>query len=270
MKKIFSYKIFLASPGDTMEERKIVEEVVKELNDTIGTANDLIIKLLKWENNAYPDLGQDPQDVINKKMGDDYDIFIGIMWKRFGTPSKRSDSGTKEEFDRAYNRFKNGENIKIMFYFNKSPLPQNFDVAQFEKVKEFKNQIGSLGLYWEYEGSNGFEKYLRRHITACIIDLHKNNNKESNQKNLRNDPQDISAEKTNNNRISKKDEDNELINNDSTTTINQKEIKDKIANGKVEAAIKDLLEITNEKDNDLHNSVIMQSSKYNRKKGESH
>jgi len=173
--KIDNYKIFLASPGDTTKERKVVEEIVKDINESNGSRHNFNIQLLKWENNVYPAFGTNGQDVINEQIGDDYDIFIGIMWKRFGTPTNRSESGTKEEFERAYKRFKNGENLNIMFYFNNEPLPQDFDIEQFSKVKDFKNEIGDLGgLYWSYENSEKFEKTLRTQLTNCVLDLHKN------------------------------------------------------------------------------------------------
>jgi len=63
--------------------------------------------------------------------------------------------------------------------------------------------------------------------------------------------------------IQQKDSD-QTINSDSNTSINKKAIKGQIAEGKIENALKDLLAFTKAKDNDLHNSVIMQSSKYNR------
>lgn len=136
--KIDNYKIFLASPGDTLKERQVVEELVKELNESIGSRHNFNLQLLKWENSVYPSFGEDGQDVINHQVGDDYDIFIGLMWKKFGSKTNRSESGTKEEFERAYKRFKKGEKLNIMFYFNSEPLPQNFEIEQFKQVKEFK------------------------------------------------------------------------------------------------------------------------------------
>jgi len=172
--KIDNYKIFLASPGDTLKERKVVEEIVKDLNESIGSRYNFNIQLLKWETSVYPAFGEDGQDVINGQIGDDYDIFIGIMWKRFGTPTNRSESGTKEEFERAYKRFNSGENLNIMFYFNNEPLPQDFDIEQFTKVKDFKTEIRGLGgLYWGYESRDKFEKTLRNQLTSCVLDLHK-------------------------------------------------------------------------------------------------
>ncbi|MYD31374.1 MAG: DUF4062 domain-containing protein, partial [Nitrospira sp. SB0661_bin_20] len=62
--------------------------------------------VVRWETRTTPGFGKDPQDVINKQISDAYDIFIGIMWTRFGTPTPRAGSGTEEEFLRAYDRYK--------------------------------------------------------------------------------------------------------------------------------------------------------------------
>jgi len=52
-----------------------------------------------------------------------YDIFIGILWKKFGTLTGRACSGTEEEFNRAYERYKeNPSKLRIMFYFKTAPL----------------------------------------------------------------------------------------------------------------------------------------------------
>lgn len=119
------YKAFLASPGDTKEERLRVKSIVDEINNTIGEHHNFIVKVLNWENDSYPDFGKDGQDVVNEQLGMDYDIFIGIMWKRFGTPTNRAESGTVEEFERAYSKLQSSGNVKIMFYFNTSPIPQD-------------------------------------------------------------------------------------------------------------------------------------------------
>lgn len=119
--------IFLASPSDTAGERKAVKDIVDEINRTRGDIDSVHLELLKWETSTIPAFGNDPQDVINSQIGSNYDVFIGIMWKKFGTPTPRSESGTKEEFDNAYSRYKSGEKVEIMFYFNQTSLPQDTD-----------------------------------------------------------------------------------------------------------------------------------------------
>jgi hypothetical protein len=90
------YKCFIASPGDTEKERKICEKVFAEINCTLGSKFNFRIEPIKYENDVYPNSGPDVQAVINSQINTNYDIFIGIMWKRFGTPTRTANSGTEE------------------------------------------------------------------------------------------------------------------------------------------------------------------------------
>src|ERR1041385_4193658 len=89
-------RVFISSPGDVPEERDVVSMVVDELRRLFGKVQQVEIEAVRWETHAWPDVGA-PQEVINRQIGE-YDVFIGVMWKRFGTPTKRADSGTAEEF----------------------------------------------------------------------------------------------------------------------------------------------------------------------------
>src|ERR1035437_7780621 len=88
---------FVSSPSDVSEERAMLEDIVHELNLTWSKTLGMSIELVKWETHVTPGVGQDPQQVINSQIGDDYDIFIGIMWACFGTETGRFGSGTEEE-----------------------------------------------------------------------------------------------------------------------------------------------------------------------------
>jgi len=166
------FKIFLASPGDTDAERLAAEEVVDEINKSIGSRDNFRLELLKWENDTYPSVGEDGQDVINKQIGSDYQIFVGIMWKKFGSPTKRAGSGTEEEFQLAYDRYTNKKDIQIMFYFNSAPIPQDADLMQAQKVKDFKKKIEELGAYHKpFDAAKDFEKKLRMDLTRYVKDI---------------------------------------------------------------------------------------------------
>lgn len=170
MKKL---RIFIASPGDVSEERDIVSLVTEELSRTLGDILNVQLETVRWETHAWPDIGEDAQDIINKEIGD-YDVLVGIMWERFGTPTNRSSSGTGEEFERAYQYFTTYQRPKIMFYFNKTLFYSNDlkEISQFRKVIQFKKKLAKLGtLYWEYENPLEFERRFREHLTRQIHHL---------------------------------------------------------------------------------------------------
>ena len=112
-------------------------------------------------------MGEDAQAVINEQIGDDYDIFIGIMWARFGTPTGRAGSGTAEEFDRAYRKYlEKPRDIRIMFYFKDAPIaPSDLEPEQLILMKTFQKELGEKGTYyWTYTGRDEFAQLVRIHL----------------------------------------------------------------------------------------------------------
>jgi hypothetical protein len=165
-------RIFVASPSELSEERNRLEEVVKELNITIGSQSGVRLELIKWETNAYPGLGAEPQAVIDEQVGDDYDIFIGILWTRFGMPTSDAASGTEHEFRRAHSRHeKNPSLLRIMFYFRDGQVsPTQIDAQQLLRVQQFRKELGELGsLYWTYGTADEFVNLTRVHLTKQIL-----------------------------------------------------------------------------------------------------
>ena len=75
--------VFVASPGDTQEERRCLQRVVAELNRGVAEDRQLLLDLVCWDTDARPGAGADAQDVINQQIPPP-DIFIGIFWKRLG------------------------------------------------------------------------------------------------------------------------------------------------------------------------------------------
>ncbi|MEX1000205.1 MAG: DUF4062 domain-containing protein [Thermodesulfobacteriota bacterium] len=163
--------IFVASPGDVAAERESLEAIVKEYNVTWGAELNIRLDLLKWETHSFPGIGEYSQDVINKQISQDYDIFIGVMWHRYGTATGRAGSGTVEEFQLAKERYNNNPNsVKIMFYFKDEPVsPSKLDPDQLAQINEFRKSLGKEGvLYWGFNGLEEFERLIRLHITRRV------------------------------------------------------------------------------------------------------
>lgn len=94
---------------------------------------------------------------------------------RFGTPTKEFGSGTEEEFNIAYKKFKEDNNsLQILFYF-KNAAPKSLDdinPAQLGKVKDFKLTLGEKNvLFWDYNSKEELTRFLRLHIPTRIESL---------------------------------------------------------------------------------------------------
>lgn len=162
-------QVFVASPADVAEERAVLDTVVAELNRTWSRSLSLTFEVLKWETSTRPGFDQDPQAVINSQLPDEYDVFLGILWSRLGTPTGRATSGTVEEFERAYARYRaTGSSPEIMLYFKDAPIaPSKLDGAQLTALLEFKASLAARGgLYSTFEDQAGFEASLRAHLSA--------------------------------------------------------------------------------------------------------
>lgn len=134
-------QVFAASPSDVKEERDLLETTIEELNATWSNSLGVTFELVRWETHTYPAFGSDPQAVINNQISDEYDIFIGILWSRFGTPTPRAPSGTAEEFERAVTRIKNGS-PDVMIYFKDTPIaPSKIDIDQLDEVSKFRDYL---------------------------------------------------------------------------------------------------------------------------------
>jgi hypothetical protein len=145
--------------------------VIGELNTTWASTLGIRLELLQWRTHVAPGVGLDAQEVINKQIGDDFDIFIGIMWARFGSPTPRAGSGTEEEFDRALARLRhNPTALRIMFYFKNDPIaPGQIDPEQFARVAAFRKRLESEGvLYAEFTGP--FDDFVRIHLSRELQD----------------------------------------------------------------------------------------------------
>ena len=169
------HNCFIASPSDTIKEREICTKIINEINRSIGQSYNFRIDTLKWEENTRPSVGEYSQKIISEQLGTDYDIFIGIMYKKFGTKTKSANSGTEEEFNNAYNKYIKSEDVEIMFYFNDEPTKlSQVDTDQYEKVKLFKRKIADLGVYyWNYDGIENFEENLRNHLYDYFLNKYR-------------------------------------------------------------------------------------------------
>jgi len=94
-------KVFLASPGDLNKERSIAKNIVERVNNVFSRQTGYYLDLLGWED-TLPGFSR-PQELINKEV-DSCDLFIGVLWRRWGQSTGKFSSGFEEEFTRARER----------------------------------------------------------------------------------------------------------------------------------------------------------------------
>ncbi|MGA8028123.1 MAG: DUF4062 domain-containing protein [Bryobacteraceae bacterium] len=164
-------RVFVSSPSDVEDEAESIRRIIDELNRTALRTAGLRLEAVTWRADVVPGVSDDVQSLINQQIGEDYDIFIGVLWARFGRPTPRAGSGTEEEFERAYSRHRSQpDSVRVMVYFKTSPIPlDSIDADQIKQLQRFKSQLGKKGaLYCEFETRESFEVYLRSHLTKQV------------------------------------------------------------------------------------------------------
>jgi len=176
-------RIFVASPGDVAEERVRLKKVVDGLNQPKKLADRLGLRLQLLDWHVPPGMGRPQGVILEQRPVEEWDIFIGILWSRFGTPSGEVDaqtglaydSGTHEEFMQAYRAWQKTGRPRILFYrCNREIAPDQIDPEQLAKVqafwKEFQAEGEHPGLLQEYDTPDAFEDQVRSDLEELLFE----------------------------------------------------------------------------------------------------
>lgn len=171
MKDQKTFDVFIASPGDLLEERRIVREVCNELKrSTFLKAYRISFEAVGWED-AFPAPGR-PQEIINRLIKE-CDIFVCMFHRRFGTYSGKEESGTLEEFLDAYDSWKSCKKPHILFYFKEVKVRTAKDLQdpQLQKVMNLKEKIEEerLLLFDEFSTAEEFRGKIKDHLEKWVI-----------------------------------------------------------------------------------------------------
>jgi hypothetical protein len=173
IKEVKSIRIFIASPSDLMEERVTLQSLIDEINKSLMLRFGLLFEPIVWERDVIPGAGNDSQDVINHQIPTDYEILIAMFWSRIGSPTKRAQSGTVEEFEKAYKRFlENNSSVHLMVYFKTMAIPfDKIESYQIEKLKSYKSSLDERGIFYStFNDITSFEYHLRSHLEILASD----------------------------------------------------------------------------------------------------
>lgn len=157
-------RVFISSPEDVRNERELIENLIRELNSVWIKEHGRYMDLVKWESLPYSSgigIDQTTELAIDQLTDDDYDLFIGILWRRFGARVPRIGAGTADEFEQAYERSYYSER-PAMFYFKRAPIPPELlNSKEVAEVRRFRDRLGkprasqALRRFLEFLGRSG-------------------------------------------------------------------------------------------------------------------
>jgi hypothetical protein len=175
MQDIQTFNILVSSPSDLSDERKFIQEHVEQhINRLVGKFTTIRFSVSLWETDSQTSISTSPQKVIDNTMPE-YDIYLGILWLKFGTPTDGAPSGTVYEYERALQRIAEEKTHDIMFLFKEdNPSLGTFDAHEYTKVQDFKNRLTNDGvLYKTYEDRFTLSNLLNIQLASKCKELEK-------------------------------------------------------------------------------------------------
>jgi hypothetical protein len=165
-------RVFLGSPGDLSEERAEVKGASDYTNKLTERSLRWRIQLYGWED-TMPTFGR-PQERINKEV-DECDLFIGMLWKRWGEPTAGGfSSGFHEEFVRALQRRQSTGAPEIWLWFKDIDPSQLADPGeQLQRVLAFRKEQREAKqlLYKEFSNIRVFRELIREALPEYVLQL---------------------------------------------------------------------------------------------------
>jgi hypothetical protein len=182
--------IFISSPHDVTEERKVTLGVIQQLNRRGNIKTHYVLKPLAYEDIVPGAVGEAPQSFVDHYMMEagNSDIFICILWGRMGTPlihetsGEAFESGTEYEFLNAYRANQKSRmpdypgKPHILLYRCMRPISPDADLEQMIKVQQFFKRFEGAdaklkGLYKTYKSTDEFERILSNDLDTVIANI---------------------------------------------------------------------------------------------------
>jgi hypothetical protein len=156
-------EVLIASPADVKAERIIARDVILKWNQLNANKERLILLPRMWETDASPEMGSDPQEIINKQLVKKTDLLVAIFWTRLGSPTPRARSGTVEEITTHLNAGK-----PALMYFSRKGIPFDMPFDQRQDLEAFKDEMKPKGLFGEFEDESDFKGRFRDDLERTI------------------------------------------------------------------------------------------------------
>jgi len=163
--------VFLASPGDLQEERNTARSSVDRVNKILARRVGWQIELLGWED-TLPGYSR-PQALINKDV-DSADLFLGILWRRWGQDTDKFSSGFEEEFIRVRDRRRKTGKPEIWLFFKEIDEESKKDPGdQLKQVLKFRDEQINLKelMFKEFSDIEGWSQIINDGLIAYLLDL---------------------------------------------------------------------------------------------------
>ena len=165
------YRILIASPSDVADERRAIPGILQQWNRDNSFHLKTVLEAVKWETHCTPEMGDRPQEIVNRQVVRDCDVLVGVFWTKLGSPTGKAESGTVEEIQEFIATGK-----PAMLYFSKVPAAlADVDMEQWKRLQSFQSECQSKGLVYAYETLDELRDLLRSHLGRTVQKLNTEN-----------------------------------------------------------------------------------------------
>ena len=175
--QLTAYRVFIASPGGLIPERKAFHKVIADYNQAEAVPRGVSFIPVGWEE-TLGGVGR-PQALINEDIHK-CDYFVLLLHARWGSPSEsgpdaKYTSGTEEEYGVAWACFEDDDSPmrQIVAVFKAVDPERLADPGdQLKKVLEFTKKLEQEKklLFHTFDELGAFENCLRAHLGQWLRD----------------------------------------------------------------------------------------------------
>ena len=131
----------MSCPGDVEKYLKNVQNAINKYNNEIGMkSTHIIFNLNYWKTDTFPDIGSEPQEVVNKQLTSKCEHCIAVFGTRLGSATKHNVSGTIEEIK----LIKKNGGAGMVFFAKSAEDIDKINPEELKKLQEFKNNFKGL------------------------------------------------------------------------------------------------------------------------------
>ncbi|MFQ5586639.1 MAG: hypothetical protein ACE5GF_07445 [Thermodesulfobacteriota bacterium] len=175
-------EVFISGPSDVAAEREEAGRCIEQINRLTHISSRYLLVPHAFEESVPPVVGTAPQDVVDNYMlrASQADVFICILWQRFGTPTvdhstgERFNSGTEYEFTDACRANRQQGKPHILLYKCTRAAEGDTNPEQARMVEDFFRKFEGekeefKGLYKPYTTVSEFTEYLMRDLDSLVM-----------------------------------------------------------------------------------------------------
>ncbi len=158
--------VMIASPSDVKEEVSIIKGGIWDWNAINSSARKVVLVPVTGSSCTSPEMGNRPQELINRRVLKECDLLIAIFGTRCGSPTGRFDSGTVEEILEHHK-----SNKHTMVYFSSAPVPPDliYGNRQYGLLLEFKEKCKNMGIIREFSSMEELRAIFTNDLAITLI-----------------------------------------------------------------------------------------------------